>query len=65
MAASYENSSESHQHLFNGSDSECHDSLGYCYLVSEVGILGEIDNELDEVSEVDYSELNDSEPESD
>ena len=65
IAASCENSRESPKLLVNERDSERHNSQGCCSdsevpkadEVSEVRLVGEIDDELDEWSEVDYDEV--------
>ena len=48
-----ENSSESDKLLVKERDSECHKADW----INEVRIVGEIDDELDEVSEDDYDEI--------
>ena len=63
IAANCENSSESDKLLINERDSECHKALvsdsevHKADEVSEVKLVGEIDDEMDEVSEVDYDEV--------
>ena len=63
IATNYENSSESDKLLVNERDSECHKAfvsdseMHKADEVSEVRLVREIDDELDEVSEVDYDEV--------
>ena len=63
IAANCENSSESNKILVNERDSECHKAVVSdsdvlkADEVSKVRLVGEIDDELDEVSEVDYYEV--------
>ena len=58
-----ENSSESDKLLVNERDSECHNAVVSENEVhkgddaSEVRLVGEINDELDEVSELDYDEV--------
>ena len=58
-----EKSSESDDILVNERDSECHEpvvvdsDVHEADEVSEVGLVVEIDDELDEVCEVDYDEV--------
>ena len=59
-AANCENSSESDKLLVNQRDSECHKAgvsdseVHMADQVIEVRLVGKIDHELDEVSQVDY-----------
>ena len=63
IAANCENSSESNELLVNERDSECQKAvvsdseMRKADEVSEVKLVGEIDDDLDEVSEVDYDEV--------
>ena len=63
IAANCENSSESDKLLVNERDSECHEAVvsdsevHKTDEVSEVRLVGEIDDTLHEVSEVDYDEV--------
>ena len=63
---SYTTNSESEKLLLNERDSECHNAVvsdGEVHKadeVSEVRLVGEIDDELDEVREVDYDEVSEA-----
>ena len=63
---SYAASSESEKLLLNERDSECPKAVGSdgevhkADEVSEVRLVGEIDDELDEVREVDYDEVSEA-----
>ena len=63
IAANSESSSESGKLLVNERDSECHkavvidNEVHKAGEVSEVRLVGKFDDELDEVSEVDYYEV--------
>ena len=63
IAANCKNSSESDKLLVNERDSDCHmavvsdSEVHKADEVSEVRLVGEFHDELDEVSEVDYDEV--------